>query len=895
MTIISGGGGAITERNDLNPLGAPDIGGKAWNLFRLHECGFPVPSWYVVPCRLFDQAVGAQTDAIQKCLDDIDFTDQLSVNQAARRISDIIISADFPAQLIQEILTTLGEKFKANELFSVRSSAADEDSAEHSFAGQMDSFLNVRLSNIPDTIKKVWASAFSPRALVYRRKKNISFDSISTGVIIQEMVHSVSSGILFTREPESRAKKCVISAGYGLGEGVVSDAVLTDSYRIDWDSSEISKEIACKDYRVVNNPEGEGNLTERVPSELQLEQVLNDSQIRFLRDTGVKAEGCFGGVPLDIEWAFDEQGRLFLLQARPIIFGSQKSSSPARLRIWENSNIVESYPGLTLPLTFSLAREGYEIAFRNATLSFLFFKRPVRERLHIFRNMIGLLDGRIYYNLLNWYEMLSLLPGFKAHKKSWDQMIGISQNLEFPEHKLSPINNFLSLLIMAWKLLTVRGNARRFQTRFLSLYHRYQNLDASGASEDELIAIYESIQEQFTDHWHLTLVNDFCAMKYYDWLKRLCERWLPEEDAGAQLHHDLLCGEKGVESVAPVRSLAQLAETVRAEPAYQTLFNENDNQAIIKKIETDATFSSLKDALETHLQAFGDRALQELKLETPTLREQPHLLIGQIKDYLRVNVSGEAMENREREIRRSAEARIRRHLRNPFKRLIFGFVLRNSRFSIAARENMRFARCRLFGIGRRLFRRMADLFAEKGLLASASDIHYLSVEEVFDTVQGAAVTRNLQSLVELRKSEYAGFTERAPKERIETKGIPYLETAFEGGTGDSSISSSKGALKGIGCSSGVARGRAKVVYDPAETRLDGDEILVARSTDPAWVFLMVSAKGIVVERGSVLSHTAIIGRELGIPTVVGVRDATKLITDGSAISIDGGSGEVRWE
>ena len=874
----------------LEKISEHEAGGKGWNLFRLRHFGFPVPPWFVVSSCVFNEVIGTQKDRIENTLSNIDFTNQGALDDASLRIRTFISHAEFTEQFSQELLESLDEMFGKEALFSVRSSVIGEDSTENSFAGQMDSFLNVCSEEVIEAIKKVWASAFSSRALLYRRMKDISLIDISTAVIIQEMVQAAASGVLFTREPESRAKQCVISAGFGLGEGVVANLVETDTYKINWDSKKIWKEVGVKDCRVVLDTKGQGgNHTESVPPDLQLKQVLTNTQIEQLRAVGVKAEKCFGA-PQDIEWALDERGRLFILQTRPIIF-TNGTLIPSAVHIWDNSNIVESYPGLTLPLTFTFICKGYENSFRNAALGFLFFKSLLNKDLHIFKNMIGLLDGHVYYNLLNWYHMLSYLPGFKKHKESWDQMIGISQKIDFPQSKLSPFNNFCSLAIVIWRLLVVRQTAKRFFIHFNSVYSNFKEIDVSAATEDELIAIYESLARELTDRWHLTLYNDFCAMKYYDWLKKLCSHWGLAKYPN--LDNDLLCGEAGVESVAPVRSLVHLVDLLRAQPIYQTLISEKDNHVIWHKIQRETTYPELKEALEVHLQTFGDRVLEELKLERPSLRDEPASLIRLIKSYYQLGLSVETMEKQEQEIRKNAEEIVLQHLKNPFKRLIFRFVLRNARLSIANRENMRFARSRLFGIVRRLFRRMADLFVEKGLLESSSDIYYLTVDEVFGFVQGTAVTQNLKALVQIRKAEYAEFAQRTPKERIQTTGIPYLNlSSFYGSeTGDGTSKT----LKGVGCSSGIAEGTAKVVFDPNSTIGNGDSILVAKSTDPGWVFLMISSKGIVVEKGSVLSHTAIIGRELGIPTIVGVKDATKLIPDGANVSINGSTGEIRWQ
>jgi pyruvate,water dikinase len=202
------------------------------------------------------------------------------------------------------------------------------------------------------------------------------------------------------------------------------------------------------------------------------------------------------------------------------------------------------------------------------------------------------------------------------------------------------------------------------------------------------------------------------------------------------------------------------------------------------------------------------------------------------------------------------------------------------------RENLRLARTRAFGMVKRIFRALGRDLASRKLIVDARDVFFLTVAEVTDAVRGSGVTRDLAALVAQRKGEYEGYASRTLPTRIVTRG-PVLATKLEPPKPPVA-----GALKGTGCSPGIIKGRAKVVRSPDPTLRVQGEILVAPMTDPGWVFLMVAAKGLVVERGSILSHTAIIGRELGIPTVVGVKDATSVIEDGAEIEIDGTSGTV---
>jgi phosphohistidine swiveling domain-containing protein len=866
----------ITERQ---------VGGKGWNLFRLQGFGLPVPRWFVISSELFDEVLFPVRGAIESEVSGIDFGNQASVDEASSHIRSLVLKTDLPGDFLNEMIRAFRPIFGAAGLFSVRSSVVGEDSIKHSFAGLMDSFLNVPAEGVADAVKRVWASSYSSRALAYRRIKGISVTDISAAVIVQEMVESAASGVLFTRDPESGAEECSISAGYGLGEGVVGNIVETDSYRISRDLTKLSKEVPLKVRRIVSG-ERDGTRTEDIPADMRSRQVLTDDQVRELGAACAGAEESFG-LPQDIEWAFDRRGRLYILQARPIVF--HKRVPAASIRLWDNSNIVEGYPGITLPLTFSFIRKGYEYLFRNAALGFLFFKKDLRQDLPIFKNMVGLLNGRVYYNLLSWYRMMSYLPGFRRYRKAWDEMIGITESLEFPQSRLSLASRLFAMAVVLWRLLGTKRNARKFYAVFKSVYERFGNVDFSKSSEDELISVYNSLEQELIDRWHLTLYNDFCAIRYFDWLKELCAMWGLQDYQN--LHNDLLCGEHGVESVLSVHSLVRIAERMHAGPHLGELFNESDDEAVWGKIERENAYASLRTAINAHLETFGDRGVEELKLEKPGFREKPEALIALIRNYYRLGLSVESMEAQKLEIRGKAEAFVRERLRgNPFKRIVCRFILTNARLAITNRENMRFDRSRLYGVMRRLFNRMGELFFAKDLIETASDISYLTMDEVFGFVEGTATTLDLKALIRLRKAEYERFKRQRLKDRIRTAGSPYMnpleETGAEGGGAK--------ILKGVGCSSGIAEGKARVVLSPSSAVTDGNFILVARSTDPGWVFLMVASRGIVVERGSLLSHTAIIGRELGIPTIVGVKDATNLIPDGALLTIDGNAGEVRW-
>jgi phosphohistidine swiveling domain-containing protein len=865
MRALRGG-----RRRDILPCGLPlhkvrsrEAGGKGWNLLRLHRLGYPVPPFFVISTQAFGRALRPARRRIESLVRSADFGDRDSLENVSLLIRDIILGTEIPAETRREIESALDRLPSGGMRVAVRSSVVGEDSGEHSFAGLMDSFLDVARAEVTETVRKVWASAFSARALRYRKEKDVSLGGIAAAVIVQEMVDASASGVLFTRDPETRELECVVSAGFGRGDGVVQDRVETDTYRVSRDAE-----------RRMSKSVGSG-------------QVLTDDEILWLRGLGLKTENDFGRAQ-DIEWARDAAGRISILQTRPIVF-ARTPAADGSFRVWDNSNIVESYPGLTLPLTFSFVRECYEIVFRAAARSLDVSGRGLAAREDLFPCMIGLLGGRVYYNLLNWYEILAYLPGFEKHKASWDRMIGISQRTPFPGNKGSAWQRFVAFGIILFKLLTVRRTLDAFSTHFRKVYGRFGERDFSGASAAELMRAYDDLKRAFAGKWALTLHNDFCAMTYYEGLRRLCARW--GFGGHPNLHNNLLCGEKGVESAAPVRYLVRLGELVRGRPPFQRLIGRRDSAAAWRKIRRDPAFEALRTGFDDYLGRYGDRGTEELKLETPTYREEPARLVDLVRNYCKMGLTVEALEAKEREVRKQAEDIVRSRLRNPMRKLVFGFVLKNARRAVAGRENMRFARTRLFGVVRRITRRAGVLFVEAGLIDRPSHIYYLTMDEVFGALSGAASIQNLQALVSLRKSEYGEFARLKLKDRFVTRGIPRV-----GDRGPDAVrKDAPKRLRGINCSAGLAEGAARIVLDPRSAGTDGCFIIIAESTDPGWVFLMLASKGIIVERGSVLSHTAIIGRELGIPTIVGVKDATKLIPDGARLFMDGSTGEVRWQ
>jgi pyruvate,water dikinase len=520
---------------------ACEVGGKAWNLLRLTKAGFRVPRFWIVPRAEFDRVVEGCRETIDRVLG-AGFPDD--PRAAAEAIRAAMAASPVPPELISELTHALPPR----RLFAVRSSAVGEDSREHSFAGVLDSVLNVPRAGVAEAIGRVWVSAFSARALSYRHRKGLAPRDAATAVIVQEMVQPACAGVLFTRDPEDGARCMVISAGLGLGQGAVSDTVETDTYRIGWDGDAVRSDVVAKRSRIVLSDRRRGGTREEpVPPRERARPALRPWQVRRLRSAGRRLEQALGG-PQDVEWAQDWFGRLRILQSRPIVARSQPAEPR---RIWDNANIVESYPGLSLPLTFSFARRSYERIFARTARSFLALG-GAQPSADVYASLIGLLDGRIYYSLRAWYEMFSYLPASDRYRESWDELIGVVPGRALSSSLPSPSSRAGALLTSLVILLRVKSLSPRFFTRFDRLRARFLDAGREEATAEELLATFRALEEAAADFWHLTIQNDFCVLKYHQWLARLIERWGPGPDAG--LVSTLLSGHEGVESVRPVHS-----------------------------------------------------------------------------------------------------------------------------------------------------------------------------------------------------------------------------------------------------------------------------------------------------------------------------------------------------
>ena len=800
----------------------------------------------------------------------------------------------------EEVLLAL-EAFPEGTTFAVRSSGVTEDGVEHSFAGQFESYLNVKKSQVLETIEKVKESGFSERVKAYALERGI--DKITApAALVQQMVNAEIAGVAFAVNPVTgNTKECVISAVAGLGDKLVDGSVDGETYLVSGNTVKLEsilgeetaredilsenttgKDTLCEDItsreklNEEKNVEKKSNEDEHVKEGFQENRLLTDEQCMEIAALCKKTSQHFGRFQ-DIEWAY-ENGQLYLLQSRPITSLGKYIEKLGYISIWDNSNIAESYNGVTTPLTFSFIRLAYEHVYREMCRMLGVKEEKIEDNDYIFTHMLGLMEGQVYYNLLSWYKLIAILPGYKTNGKFMEQMMGVKEELPEEVRKLLPPPSDATMFTAIRKLWghyhRNEGNVNRF---FQLLDDTIKTRDLRDFSLFDLAAYYRQLESKLLKHWDAPVINDFFAMIFYGLLKSTSNKWCGIEDENK--FNGLLRDTGEIISAEPAKRVCELAELICHDEGLVTSLLKDEPFTIQQKLPSEA-----KVKVKEYLDKFGDRCINELKLESETLMDNPLLLYRAIGNFaVKIN-SGKVQEVKdnfdEDEIIQKAGS----------KKILFKWILKNARRTVRNRENLRFERTRLFGTIRSIFKEIGMHLASFGVIDEREDIFYLECSEVLAYIEGTATTLDLRGLIQVRKKEYAIYEGLLP-DRFETYDCVSLSGRHVRQTEDE-VGENSDILKGLGCCPGIVRGAARVITNPKDAVIYPGEILVAQRTDPGWIMLFPVAAGVLVEYGSLLSHAAIVVREMGIPAVVSVKNLFANVQTGDILELDGEKGVV---
>ena len=899
----------------------PLVGGKGGNLLKLTEAGADVPAFAILSKHCFDEFIDSFRSEFDKKLKAIDCSTPEKIAKTAADLRKCICGHKIPENIKTDLLTTLKGLLKQNCFVAVRSSALGEDSKEFSYAGMLDTCLFRRTDDeICEAVILCWASIYSDRAVAYRNMRGITQSGVSMAVVVQEMIDGVASGVTFTVNPTTRYEdEILITSVFGLGEGLVSGTLDSDQFICLKKEGYpvIEKKLADKVEKLVFDREKNyGTTTVEVAVEQAKTASLSEAQLRTIATVCHRIEGSYHGVPQDVEWTIDKEGRVRILQARPITTIERPLPSERNYTtIWDNSNIVESYSGVTTPLTFSFAIYAYHRVYVQFCQVLMVREEEIKANDYAFANMLGFLNGRIYYNLKNWYRLISVLPGYSYNSRFMEGMMGVKVSYEKSE-KHKPLGFFqkyfyelprmgLVGLNLAYRFWRTDAEVKKFMDVYQAEYDKYKDFDFNRAPAHQLVDIFNELDNTVLSNWKAPIINDFMAMIFYGVLDALMKKW--DLNADPALKNDLLAGQGNVESTLPLRNIQKIARFVAADNELKELFRSKTAVQLkemfipLPGADRPSTHQQLGSQIAEYLEKYGYRAMCELKLEEPSMNERPEFLFDMIKNYAVAPMPEEGdVGDKERLVRETAELKVKARLGDDaicfglIKKIsILMFVANWAKKAMAVREYQRFARTKMYGLVSRIYKGFGQRFVERGVLDKVDDIFYLTMQEALEYVTGTARSQKLRELSALRRAEFDEY--RALDElpdRIETTGITYCNDLTRGMLAQEA-DDEPDIIRGIGGCSGKVTGKVKVILNPGDDMSLNGEILVAARTDPGWVPLFATASALLIERGSMLSHSVIVARELGLPAVVGATGVTKKVKTGDVVELDGTTGIVK--
>ena len=833
----------IKHFSEIDETDLSRVGGKGLNLGKLTRAGFRVPHGFCVT-----------TDAYLFSVQDLS-------EQNANSIKDLALA---PA-LVAEIRAAR-EKLQPATV-AVRSSATAEDLAEASFAGQQDTFLNVKLDELLDALKACWASLWSERATAYRETQGIADEGLAMAVVIQEMCEADVSGVLFTVSPFNQ-NASVIESNWGLGESVVSGAITPDSFQVSRETGKVlEKTIATKREMVAADGVSE------VPTEQQDVPSLTDAQLRELTALGLRVENCYGQ-PMDIEWALVD-GEFVLLQARHITTSPSSITSAEsveqlrqeeiqRLKacadrhgtVWCHHNLAEVLPA-PLPMTWSIMKKfmsgigGLGEAYRS--LGFYPSARVDSE------GILDLICGRIYVNLNReaelHFEGFPFAHDFNALKQNPQQAMYAQA---VPDITRSRASFWLKLPRHIVRMSKAEMRLRQCRSDF------DQILTA------EVFPAFQSEVEAERNIPYADLSDAELVEKFQRWCVKTLDNFAPKA-----LTATLLAG-FSLQRLAGV--LQKCTDETTAKSIASRLISGLSGNLTVETNTKLQQVAAGDLALIDFLKDYGHRAVDEFELAQPRWREDATYLeqivaslnsAGGICQPSTLKPQREQRESAEREL--AELVKDKRGLRKQIESEL-DFTRRYMPF----RETAKF----YLMLGYEQIRRaLLELDCRYEL---DGGIFYLVPDELQHLIDGK---ETFGDVIARRKME------RELMLQIEMPDVIFSDALAQ--IGAPMATEAAATYSGVGVSAGIASGKARVLLKPSDARpSDRDYILVCPSTDPAWTPLFLHAAGLVMARGGILSHGAVVAREYGVPAVANIPNATRYITDGQMLHIDGNTGTV---
>lgn len=868
----------VLSFNELDKSSLPLVGGKGANLGELSKANFPIPGGFCITTTAYQDFI-LTSPAISQMIDSLDNIDTNNLTrlreagEALRtQLTQLPIPEQLQAAIIQAWIHT-GEDYA----YAVRSSATAEDLPTASFAGQQDTYLNIRGRNaLLEHVRKCWASLFTDRAIAYRAKNHFNHREVFLSVVVQRMVQPEASGILFTADPINGNRTVIsINASFGLGEAIVSGIVSADLYKIK-DGKIIQKYIAEKKIAIYSLPEG-GTITQELEKEQQQQQTLNDRQILVLAELGQRIQAHFGA-PQDIEFCV-EKDEVFVVQSRPITSLYPLPDIPMHpLRVLFSFGHLQMMTDAIPPLGISVLQNIFA------------------------KGLFLIAGGRIFFDLsdLMQNKLIRKVLGKTIVFASEDIGRAIAQVIQRPEflQGTAPANSSLinktlavakPIIKKAWKNLYSNDPRllKKQADEYIDSVQQKVRQDLSGL---EGVARLLEVRRQ-VDH----IFQHIFALAPYEMpgifalliLKNRLKHWVgSESDAILAKLNKSLIGNITSEMGLQIGDLADLLRSLPEVVEYLETAQDTTFYSGLEQIPGEAEFTK---AFTAFIEKFGMRCPGEIDMTRPRWREVPTQLVPAILSHMRNVQPAEHRrkfsqgEEEANEARQQILANVEgNYFRSKFaKRIIDVF-----RSAGALREHHKYLMIVILDECKKAILAEAEVLVDQSILPCKEDVFYFTLDEIMQLVQGEAMS-NIEKTLAERKDQFSWHkTLHAPGVMTSEGEIVIVPPKRDNVPAD--------ALVGSPVSAGIVQGKARIILHPEQASLQPGEILIAPHTDPGWTPLFHSAIGLVTEVGGLMTHGAVVAREYGIPAVVGIDRATELIKDGQLIRLDGNQGFIEF-
>lgn len=854
-------------------------GGKGANLGELSRIGgIHVPEGFCVTTEAYKELV-EQHEAVNKLMDQLavlNINNRKEISEISARIREAIECIPIPndiAEVIAEHLKTVGER----DAYAVRSSATAEDLPTASFAGQQDTYLNViGQAAILQHISKCWASLFTERAVTYRMQNGFDHRKVRLAVVVQKMVFPQVAGILFTADPITGNRTVVsIDASFGLGEALVSGLVNADNYKVR-NGEIIDKTISTKKLAIYAVKTG-GTTEQAIEPEQQNQPALANEQIVQLARIGRTIEAHFGQ-PQDIEWCLADD-TLYIVQSRPItnLFPLPETAADkphVYVSVGHQQMMTDAMKPLGISMWQLTAGRPMPTAGGRIFVDVADDLASPTKR-HMLVNVLGKSDPLIrdaFMTILERGDFIKSLPD--------DQ----PEPTPGKSHQGPPPVDYQTLA--DYDPAIVSELIERSETSIAELKQAIQ----SKSGTDLIDFIREATQQSkrgAADSQSFGVI--MTGMNAASWLNEHIEKWLGEKAVADTLTQSVpnnITSEMGL-------ALLDVADAIRPYPEVVALLHRDDFQQVkesnfLDKLATVNGGQEASDAIEAFLTKYGMRCAGEIDITRTRWSENPATLIPIILTNIKNFEPGESARKFNRGLQEALAkkeeilARLRQLPDGDEKAKETSRMIDLVRNLAGYREYPKYGIVSRYFVYKQALLAEAERLVEAGVIHEKEAIYYLTFDELREVIR----THTLDyDLINRRKEEYKRFEKLTPP-RVMTSDGEIITGQYK------RENLPPDAIVGLPVSAGIIEGRARVIMNMADADLTEGDILVTPFTDPSWTPLFVAIKGLVTEVGGLMTHGAVIAREYGLPAVVGVDQATKLIKDGQPIRVNGTDGYI---